>query len=31
MQNRKIVQAIIWLVVISMVLALGISVFSIFS
>jgi hypothetical protein len=31
MQNRKLVQAIIWLVVISMVLALGISVFSIFS
>jgi hypothetical protein len=31
MQNRKLVQAIIWLVVISMVLALGISVFTIFS
>lgn len=31
MQNRKIVQAIIWVVVVSMVLALGISVFSIFS
>lgn len=31
MQNRKLVKAIIWLVVISMVLALGISVFSIFS
>jgi hypothetical protein len=31
MQNRKLVQVIIWLVVISMVLALGISVFSIFS
>jgi hypothetical protein len=31
MQNRKLVQAIIWVVVVSMVLALGISVFSIFS
>lgn len=31
MQNRKLVQVIIWVVVVSMVLALGISVFSIFS
>jgi hypothetical protein len=31
MKNRKLVQTIIWVVVVSMVLALGISVFSIFS
>jgi hypothetical protein len=31
MKNRKLVQTVIWVVVVSMVLALGISVFSIFS